>query len=128
MPTHGVVQTPRPGAPTQPKMTAQPATKMSLGADRPMKTSKRSKIREASLAAQLGATMKPSSSVLGLLRAQNLDGLSVHRQTVSHASLGRSSCASGNMLTTWTRTPRHRKTIPTGLIEPPVKWWLNLKS
>ena len=118
MPTLGVVQTPRPGALTQPKMTVQPATKISSGADRPMKTSKKSKIREASLAAQLGATMKPSSSVLGLLRAQNLDGLSAHRQMVSHASLGRSSCASGSMFTTRTSMLRRRKTIPIGLIEP----------
>ena len=36
-------------------------------------------------------------------------------------------CRRHNMSITWTRTPRHRKTIPIGLIEPPVKWWLNLK-
>ena len=117
-PTLGVVQTPRPGAPTQPKMTTQPATKMSLGADRPIKTSKKSKTREASLGAQLGDTMKPSSSVLGLQHAQNLDGRSALHQTALHALLGRSSCASGSMSTTRTSTPRRRKTIPTGLTKP----------
>jgi len=89
------------------------------------KTPKQSPIRKGSSGPQMGATTQASFGAPDRPHAQILDGRSARLQTVSNASLGRSSCASADALVMQTSRPRHSMTnkMPTRTRPKPSSKW-----